>query len=161
MFVIQECGSGRRLHFCKDWIHVCSIHRGYFRSVICVVRIIEGNAKCRHLTKLTCKGTLHQVFIRINRLEIANFLSTFSLHFNPPLGSVMSCVAPLPFSLINSPSLPPPFPVWIRVNYPCIQCVRGMGYGVLGLKQLNLPQNPFKGKVFWMTTFWFGVFIVN
>jgi hypothetical protein len=27
------------------------------------IRRIEGNAKCRHLNKLTCKGTLRQVFI--------------------------------------------------------------------------------------------------
>jgi hypothetical protein len=27
------------------------------------IRLIEGNAKCRHLKKLTCKGTLRQVFI--------------------------------------------------------------------------------------------------
>ncbi len=27
------------------------------------IRLIEGNAKCRHLKKLSCKGTLRQVFI--------------------------------------------------------------------------------------------------
>ncbi len=27
------------------------------------IRLIEGNAKCRHLKKSTCKGTLRQVFI--------------------------------------------------------------------------------------------------
>ncbi len=27
------------------------------------IRLIEGNAKCRHLKKLTCKGTSRQVFI--------------------------------------------------------------------------------------------------
>jgi hypothetical protein len=27
------------------------------------IRLIEGNAKCRHLNKLTCKRTLRQVFI--------------------------------------------------------------------------------------------------
>jgi hypothetical protein len=27
------------------------------------IRFIEGKAQCRHLTKLTCKGTLRQVFI--------------------------------------------------------------------------------------------------
>ncbi len=49
------------------------------------IRLIEGNAKCRCLKKLTCKGTLRQVFIRVYRPEIANFLRTFS-HvdiFNP------------------------------------------------------------------------------
>jgi hypothetical protein len=59
--------------------------------------------KCRHLNKLTCKGTLRHVFTRGYRLEIANLLRTFS-HvgiFNPALGPV----APLPFSLVQlSPS---------------------------------------------------------
>jgi hypothetical protein len=27
------------------------------------VRVIKGNAKCRHLKKFTCKGTLRKVFI--------------------------------------------------------------------------------------------------
>jgi hypothetical protein len=27
------------------------------------IRLIEGNAKCRHLKKFMCKGTLRQVFI--------------------------------------------------------------------------------------------------
>jgi hypothetical protein len=27
------------------------------------IRLIESNAKCRHLNKLTCKGTLRQVFL--------------------------------------------------------------------------------------------------
>jgi hypothetical protein len=27
------------------------------------IRLIDGNAKCRRLKKLTCKGTLRQVFI--------------------------------------------------------------------------------------------------
>jgi hypothetical protein len=34
------------------------------------IRLIEGNTKFRHLKKLTCKGTLRQVFIRVYRLEI-------------------------------------------------------------------------------------------
>ncbi len=27
------------------------------------IRLLEGNANCRHVKKLTCKGTLRQVFI--------------------------------------------------------------------------------------------------
>ncbi len=30
----------------------------------------DTKAKCRHLKKLTCKGTLRQVFIRLYRLKI-------------------------------------------------------------------------------------------
>jgi hypothetical protein len=46
---------------------------------------------------------LRQVFLRVYRLEIASFLCTSS-HvgiFNPALGSVLSCVALLPFSLVQ------------------------------------------------------------
>ncbi len=40
--------------------------------------LIEGNAKCCHLKKLTCKGTLWQVFIRVYRLEIQSVKLVFS-----------------------------------------------------------------------------------
>jgi hypothetical protein len=49
------------------------------------VRLIEVNEKCRHLLKLTCKGTLRHVLIRVYRLEIANFLLTFMLVFSAQL----------------------------------------------------------------------------
>jgi hypothetical protein len=45
--------------------------------VLSVERLIEVNAKCRHLKKSTCKITLRQVFIKVYRMEIANFLRTF------------------------------------------------------------------------------------
>jgi hypothetical protein len=53
--------------------------------------------------KIDLKGTLRQVIIRVYSLEIDNSLCTFS-HvgiFNPALGSVLSFVAPLPFSLVQ------------------------------------------------------------
>ncbi len=75
------------------------------------IRFIEVNAKCRHLKILACKGTLRQVFIRVYRLEIANFLRTFC-HvgiFNLALSQVtLYPVAPL-FSLVQL--VPPPSPL--------------------------------------------------
>ncbi len=68
------------------------------------IRLIEVNAKCRHLKKLTCKGTLRQVFIWVNRLEIANFLRTFShlvFSTHAALWSVRSPVSPLTVSLFQ------------------------------------------------------------
>ncbi len=56
-----------------------NIGDGYARRKI---RLIEGNAKCRHLKKLTCKGTLRQVFIRVYRLEIQSVMLVF---FDPAL----------------------------------------------------------------------------
>ncbi len=42
------------------------------------IKYIETKAKCRHLKKLTCKGTLRQVFIRVYRLEIQSVMLVFS-----------------------------------------------------------------------------------
>ena len=35
-----------------------------------LINYVDTKAKCQHLKKLTCKGTLRQVFIRVYRLEI-------------------------------------------------------------------------------------------
>jgi hypothetical protein len=76
------------------------------------IRLIESNANCRHLTKLTSGGTLWQVFFRVYGLEIANFLHTFShvCIFNPALSLYSPHGCPSPSLLFNSP---PPFPVGI------------------------------------------------
>jgi hypothetical protein len=34
-------------------------------------------AKCRHLQKLTCKGTLPEVFIRVHRLDTVSHVGIF------------------------------------------------------------------------------------
>jgi hypothetical protein len=39
----------------------------------------ETKAKCRHLKKFTCKGTLRQVFIRVYRLEIQSVMLVYSI----------------------------------------------------------------------------------
>ncbi len=41
------------------------------------MRRVEVNAKCHHLKKLTCKGTLRRVFVRVYRLEISSFSCSF------------------------------------------------------------------------------------
>jgi hypothetical protein len=38
----------------------------------------DTKAKCRHLKKLACKGTLRQVFIKVYRLEIYSVMLVFS-----------------------------------------------------------------------------------
>ncbi len=53
--------------------------------------------------------------------------------------SVLSPVAPLPFSLVQlSLPTPPPFLVWISVLFTRIVCRGGGGYGVPGLRQINI-----------------------
>ncbi len=39
---------------------------------------IDTKAKCHHLEKFTCKGTLRQVFVRVYRLEIHSIMLLFS-----------------------------------------------------------------------------------
>ncbi len=67
---------------------------------------VDTKTKCRHLKKLTCKGSLRQVFIRVYRLEIQSVGIFYT----------QLCVL-LPLS----PSLwfksPPPFNVWISILY--------------------------------------------
>jgi hypothetical protein len=69
---------------------------------------------------MVCKGTLRQVFIRVYRLEI---LALYS-------------VAPLPFYLIQLSPLPPPC---MNKYIYCMHLysVKGGGYGVLSLTQIN------------------------
>jgi hypothetical protein len=43
-----------------------------------IINYIDTKAKCRHLKKLTCKGTLRQEFIRVYRLEIQSVMLVFS-----------------------------------------------------------------------------------
>jgi hypothetical protein len=43
-----------------------------------LINYIDTKAKCRQLKKLTCKGTLRQVFISIYRLEIHSVILVFS-----------------------------------------------------------------------------------
>ncbi len=116
---------------CGNLSFICDVHSGRRK-----IRIIEVNAKCCHLKKLTCKGTLRQVFIIVYRLV-----------FSTQLCDLYSPLLPL------SPSLWfnfPPFPARISVMYTSIQCVRkgGADNGVLGLRQINTCRNPFAGNFF-------------
>jgi hypothetical protein len=72
-------------------------------------------AKCRHLKKLTCKGTVRLVFIRVYRLEI----SQSSWYFRPSF--VNLCPSNL---LVHLP--PPPLP-YVKVQF--IETVAGSGRG--------------------------------
>jgi hypothetical protein len=62
-----------------------------------VINYIDIKAKCR-LKKLTCKGNLRQVFIRVYRLEIQSVMLVF-------LTQVFALL-PLSYSLVQPPPLP-------------------------------------------------------
>ncbi len=67
-------------------VQVCRIWTGW--SGRRKIRLIESNAKCRHLKKLTCKATLRQVFICLRPPTLlsfclgwcSNFVSSESVH---------------------------------------------------------------------------------
>ncbi len=81
-----------------------------------LIKYIDTKAKCRHLRKLTYKGTFQQVFLRVYRLEMLVFVNCYS-------------VAPLTFSLVQ---LPPPLPCVKKYTvYTYTVCNGRGGYGVL------------------------------
>ncbi len=66
---------------------------------------IDMKAKCRHLTKLTWKGALRQVFIKVYRLEIHSVMLVFS-------NQLCELLPLYPSLWLNSPPLSPsPFPM--------------------------------------------------
>jgi hypothetical protein len=66
-----------------------------------LINYIATEAKCRHLKKLTCKGTLWQVFIRVHRLEIQSVMLVFSTQLCDARGNlgVKKIVAPSKYPL--------------------------------------------------------------
>jgi hypothetical protein len=84
--------------------------------------------------KLTCKGTLRQVFIRVYRLEIVNFLRTFS-HVIFVIWTLHCC----PSLLLSGATLSlSPLLEWISILHTRIHTVcKGGGYGALGLSQIK------------------------
>jgi hypothetical protein len=66
-------------------------------------QLIDTKTKCRHLKKLTCKGTLWQVFIGVYRLEIQSVMLVFSTQ-------LYDLLLLQPYLYFNSPPLPH-FPV--------------------------------------------------
>jgi hypothetical protein len=97
-----------------------------------MITLIEVNAKCHHLKKFTCKGTLLQVFIRVYKLEIAR---SVILVFSTQLCDLYSPLVPL------SPSLKfnslPPLPCVNKYTVHVTVCRGWGGYGVLDLRQIN------------------------
>jgi hypothetical protein len=83
------------------------------------IRLIEGNAKCPQLKKLTCKGTLRQVFIRVYRFSHVGIF----VHFG--ICTLLCCPSPL---LSGSTFPHPPLPC-INKYTARIQWVRMVGMG--------------------------------
>ncbi len=90
-----------------------------------ILNYIDTKAKCRHLKKLICKGTLWQVFIRVYRLEIKSVM----LVFRP---SFVNCCPSNLFSGSTLALYPPPC---LKVHYTQIVCgweeIGGVGDHIL------------------------------
>jgi hypothetical protein len=70
VFLVQtaEENSHGKWGFCTEGCKTAAgNHVAYVHGQI---KYTDTRAKCRHLTKLTCKGTMRQVFFRVHRLEI-------------------------------------------------------------------------------------------
>ncbi len=104
------------------------------------ITLLEGNGKCRHLKKLTCKRTLRQVFISLKPRP----------HIPHPL---THCIRV--FSILIHTGNGGGRERWTRER------VRGATVHKAGSKIPSwLPQSPFTGK-FFRWRYFFGVYIGN
>jgi hypothetical protein len=100
----------------------------------------RNQCKMSSTKKIDMKRTLRQFFIRVYR-DYGNFVRTFS-HvgiFNPALWSVLSLVAPLPFSLLQLSPLPPSPCEWV-LTYTVCKGGRGGRRGYVGANILHFKE---------------------
>jgi hypothetical protein len=90
-------------------------------------------AKCHHLKKLICKGTLRQVFVRVYRLGIQSVVLVFSTQLWELLP-----LSPSPW--FNSLPLPCVHK-YTRIH---VYSVCGGTYGVLGLRQTRAIKSLYR-----------------
>jgi hypothetical protein len=112
------------LYFLKEWSKTLKLMKVVIRTSHGLINYVDITAKFRHLKKLTCKGTLRQVFIRVYRMEVEPVMLLFSTQL---------C------ELLSVSTLPSPF-------FPCVNKYTtytytvfrgGGGYEILDLTQIN------------------------
>ncbi len=109
-----------------------------------LINYLDTTAKCRHLKKFTCKGTLRQVLFKVYRQEIQSVTLIFSTQLCELFPSHL-----LSGSTLANPSLPS----------LCEYSVLGGRYGVPGLRQINTHATKSRyRKIFLMTTFCIAFF---
>ncbi len=73
------------------------------------IRFKEGNARCRNLTKLICKGTLWHVFIGLRAPSPPRFMFGAVLQFcRFWMWSDTECTIPVEYGIQQNPIPPPP-----------------------------------------------------
>ncbi len=120
-----------------------------------LINYIDSIPKCRQLTKLTCKGTLRQVFICLRPPPIV---------LTPPPSHTVYCIRI--YSILihtgkggrggrDEPERRLEGQQFTKLG-------RKYQHGLLYIQSINsekhLPQSPFTGKFFYMTTFCFGIY---
>ncbi len=145
---LEEAEAAR--HLATKISNISTVNMRQYRYI----RLIEGNAKCRHLKKLSCKGTLRLVFIRVCSQFLAYIQSC--CYFKPSFVICTLTCRLSPSLWFNFP--PSPFPRVNKYKYTRIQCVREGWYGVLGPTQTNtcrkvpLQVNFFRWRHFALTS---------
>ncbi len=112
-----------------------------------LINYIDTKAKCRRLRKLTCIGTLRQVFVRVYTVDWRYSQSCWYCIFDPALWTVAT-------NLLSGWTIPPTPPICVNkytlyctvYTYICSVCGGGGGSGPQTNK--HLPQSPFRGKFF-------------
>ncbi len=79
IFCVDYCNNADPITFTNVIFYeeiavLCNLYRAMHGLITCV----DIKAKCRYLKKLTCEGTLRQVFNRVYRLDIQSVMLVFS-----------------------------------------------------------------------------------
>ncbi len=192
IFCVDYCNNAdpitfTNVIFSEEIAVLCNLYRAKHGLINCV----DIKAKYRYLKKLTCEGTLRQVFNRVYRLEIQSVMLAFATQLCELL--------PLkPSFWFNSPHPSPPPSLYQSTVYTNSERLEGVGGCWVLLETIlcrslalciwtdseptklldrppiqkpwrerghqsdkHLPQSLFANQFFWMTTFCFGVSIVN
>jgi hypothetical protein len=93
------------------------------------IRLKESNAKCRHLKKLTCKGSLKQVFICLRPPLLLGFCFGWSSNFVGSESGQIQSIKLLQKIVSNRTPYPPPLKHCILINSTVIHPKKGVGGG--------------------------------
>jgi hypothetical protein len=106
---------------------ICSLMFVFKYSIVYAVERLESNAKCSHLKKLTCEGTLLQVFFCMRPPPYLGFCLGWSSNFVGSESGQIESVKLLQNMVSNRTQHPPPLTA--TVHTVCIYCTLTQGGG--------------------------------
>jgi hypothetical protein len=98
------------------------------------IRLIESNAKCRHLKKFNCIGTLRQMLICLRPPTLLGYCLGWSSNFVVSESGQIQSVKLLQ-NMVQQDSNPPPTPSQPLTVCTCIYCTLTQGRGGGGVNQ--------------------------